>query len=152
MSILKTIKGVSIKSQILSIDGILTSILKKVGMVQDKINKRNIQPISFHISSYVPSCNSGGIVYAYLFLVRIDLKKVVIVLDKIPEDVVVSVLIDIITDKGIKTSVGTDIREGVNSIDDARKIQPGDKISIKILYSGPIGPTGIWTALRGEQV
>ena len=80
-----------------------------------------------------------------------DIKKAVIIIDEFPEKEVLFANIKILTDTGTESNTRVSLKKGINSIEDIRRIKPGDRLSITLDFEDA-KPYGIWVALRGEQV
>lgn len=150
---MRHIQGNTDKGKFESIDGLLDSLLKNKKLVHEKLNKKKGAFTPFNVSGYAPMCSSGDIICACLSLAEIDIKKAVIVIDEYVEKTDLFVKIKIVSEGGAENAIRTQIKKGVNSIDDARKINKGDKVSLSIEYpEGIESPKGIWVAMRGEQL
>jgi len=147
---LRVIQGKSIEDNILSIDGLLESILRKQIMIEEKMNKKNAAQMPFTISGYIKNCQSGDVVCAYLSLTNINLARAVIVVDKLAKDAIAYIDIVILSDTGKETSVRYRLVQGINSVEEKRSIIPGDKVSLLISYPDT-APEGIWVAMRGDR-
>ncbi len=147
---MRVIQGKSPEDRFSSIDGILHGLLSKQKMIQEKVNKKNRSPHSFNISGYKDTCESGDVVATFFSLAVIDIKKAVIVIDEYPKDTELFAIVNIITDKDIENGVKIPIKKGANSVEDTRQLNPGDRLSVSIIYPEK-SPKGIWVAMRGEQ-
>lgn len=148
---MRVIQGASEKEMLTSIDGILDGLLKKQGMMQVKLNKRNKEPLSFNISNFIETCSSGSIICSYFSLADIDIEKAVLHIGNMPKEKDLFVAVKIVSKEGTENIVRANIKQGLNSIDDVRRINKGDRLSVAIEYlDEEIAPKGIWVAMRGE--
>ena len=149
---MRHVQGKTPKDMIASIDGILDGLLRKQELSHEKLNKKEKNWVPFNVSGYVQSCVPRDIVCACLSLAKVDIKKAVIVIDEYPKDTNLFAVIRIVSSKGEENIIRTKIEKGINSIEDTRSINKGDKLSLSIEYpEGGPSPKGIWVALRGEQ-
>jgi len=146
---MRVIQGSTVEEKLLSVDGILEGLLKKQMLVHDKMNKKNQAPHPFNISGYIDKCISGDMVCACLSLSNIQLKRAVIVVDELPKNAEAYIDIRILNDEGQETATRVKLRKGVQSGVDERKLRPGDKVSIVVVFPSE-APQGVWVAMRGD--
>lgn len=145
------IQGNTPKEQLLSVDGILGGLLKKTQMTFEKLNKKNMTSFPFALSGYINKCVSGDIVCAHLSLANIELKRLVIMVDKLSKETEAFIVVRILSDNGKESASKIQIKQGTITTEDERKLKPGDRLSISIIYSNE-APEGIWVAMRGDRI
>lgn len=140
------IQGTTPNEKFASIESLIAGMQRKLLLVENNTGKKPIIP--FHISGHAETCESGQILCASLFLLKAEAARVVIVIDEYPEKTDLFAVVSIKSDGGEDSARKLKIEPGVNRIEDNRKIKPGDKISISIMYPEQ-SPKGIWIAMRG---
>lgn len=142
------IQGNTPEEKFASVDSILSGLRNKVDLWNKKFGKK--ESIPFQVGGQAQACASGEAVFAFMSLLNLDLKNMVIMVDEFPEEETLHAVLMVISDKGEERAQKYRIKQGANCIKQDWKINAGDRVAVLISYKDQ-GPKGVWATIRGDQ-